>query len=471
MRGSRLVRTIAVQVTVVASCLFGFRTAEGEDLGHPTLEEFKEEICRANAIAQGHVTGIAKEDTYQGKPKLRMLKIHVDKVYKGNIRTPEIVVGNYCAQYNTSIMGAGSERKPGDEVILCVKRLAPLSSNPKPFGQKCCYVTPFIYHVVARSVESPTGMGADLTPYRRIEDFTELIEQTVARDLSAQHKAKGQEKEYVLRKVLFQDSFADNSMSGWTLLKGSNPAGYVWLAEGSTWKNTLPGKEGSEGHLERTRAGRLMGEYDDARFDIGVYNSWLRLRSVRGGYHITTVAGNPNWSDYQIDADVALRLDAEKPTLVDSAWCHGFGILGRVTVPHLPNTKGDHCEIGVEFGSWNNQPATLGTVDRETIQIRLKAPDANDGGYYGVLRTRTTKILDAKTFEVVPKKALHITAKFMGRRVEGWVDGKKYLEGLIPESNWEQFRQGRIALWEAEDFVEFSNVKVTQLVQKKSEER
>lgn len=448
---------LPAKAAIVWSCLCGFTILHAEDLGHPTLEEFKEEIQRADAVVQGRVIDTVEEVKSHGKTALKMLKVHIDKVHKGVMPDSEIVVGNLILE------GFDCERIPGDNVVLLLKRLTPPSTDPKPYGMKCYYATDFLYRAKQRLIESPTGMGADLTAYRGVDDFVQLIDATIAENRGTRIKSRRRTKDYALGKVLFDDSFDDNSMSGWTLLKGETTTGQCYLAEGSTWTNARFGSTGT-GRLERTRTGHLVGERDTATFDIGVYKGWLRLRSCYSGYNTTTVAGNPHWSDYQIDADIKHLFHdrLEKPDIIQHC-CGAFGILGRVSAPNLPGTKGEHREIGIEFGSWYNI-AALGTVG-QTIQIRLKASDVNCGGWYDTAQKRATKFLDYQTYEVSPGKQFHVTAKFMGRRVEGWIDGKKCVDGLIPESNWGQFQQGRIALWACENFVEFDNVKVTELVQ------
>lgn len=58
---------------------------------------------------------------------------------------------------------------------------------------------------------------------------------------------------------------------------------------------------------------------------------------------------------------------------------------------------------------------------------------------------------------------IHMTAKYFGRHVEGWLDGVKVLEAEIPEDH-PGARRGRIGLWTFSTLCEFDNVKVTRLV-------
>ena len=76
---------------------------------------------------------------------------------------------------------------------------------------------------------------------------------------------------------------------------------------------------------------------------------------------------------------------------------------------------------------------------------------------------RTTRILDYEAWPIPQEKKIHLTAKFYGRNVEGWIDGKKILHGRIPADH-PGARNGRIALWTFETWVEWDNLKVTRLV-------
>lgn len=69
---------------------------------------------------------------------------------------------------------------------------------------------------------------------------------------------------------------------------------------------------------------------------------------------------------------------------------------------------------------------------------------------------------DAWKFE--DGKKVHLTAKFLGRRVEGWIDGEKALDGEIPFDH-PGAAKGRIALWTFETWSEYDNLKVTRLVE------
>jgi len=54
-------------------------------------------------------------------------------------------------------------------------------------------------------------------------------------------------------------------------------------------------------------------------------------------------------------------------------------------------------------------------------------------------------------------------ARYDTGRVEGWIDGRKILEGEIPEDR-PGAKSGRFALWAFETWTEFDNITVTRLV-------
>ena len=189
-------------------------------------------------------------------------------------------------------------------------------------------------------------------------------------------------------------------MAGWTLLVGARyhadgndklpvpvtfrkGGGYqVWLGEGLSWVNSYPTEHaGAIGRLTRNSAtGNLEGDRDGSKIEIGVYNGRFRLRSSYKQHHIIIVAGDPNWTDYQVDCDVFDKVDRvimsnDHLTLTEPNY-KKFGIFGRVNVPNLPVTMGEHTELGVEFGNYSNHivKADIGT---DSIQIRLKAPDVD----------------------------------------------------------------------------------------------
>ncbi|HID75787.1 MAG TPA: hypothetical protein EYP56_07295 [Planctomycetaceae bacterium] len=83
------------------------------------------------------------------------------------------------------------------------------------------------------------------------------------------------------------------------------------------------------------------------------------MRSGRLWHHLTTVAGNPSWENYQVERDAWKLKDKaldepEFPERIAQEDYRGFGIYGRVRVPSLPETAGEHSLMAVEFGASSN---------------------------------------------------------------------------------------------------------------------
>jgi hypothetical protein len=471
---------LAIIAAIVAAWTLGLALAE--EL-HPTLLEFAEEVSRADLVLRGRVIAILGQEPSDSEAQSQTLKVKVTKVYKGSYDRPTIVLKGVC-WYQLG------KFKLHDDLIIPIKPLLPSAKDPTPFGQPYVYSAYFIYRVCNGRLLSPTGMAADLEKHAQVDQIETLIERTVR----LSHKKDAHKEEYVLGEVLFSDDFNDGSMAGWTALTGArfNPAkakaftpplvfsaqtsdefDEAWIGERLQWKDMYPiTKRGTIGQIVRNRdTGNLEGMRDGSKIEIGVYDGRLRLRSNHLFQHVTLVAGDPNWADYQVDADIIDRRDegVTEPELIAQPNYKKFGIFGRVNVPNLPRTSGEHTEIGVEFGTYANHPATAFNVGLDAFQIRLKTPDVAHPRE-GSTDMRMTKILDDQYYKIRPNVPVHLTAKFMGRRVEGWINGTKYVAGVIPGSNWPQFQHGRIALWVFETFAEFDNVKVTRLI-KKSEAR
>jgi hypothetical protein len=462
----RLASSVTGAVAGLLSCVSGSLPGHCGETGHPTQVELGEEVGRADLVVRGRVVKVVDEKVNNERRHQQFLRISVKGVYKGKCHTDSIVITNFYGQRDDTGDDSNSKRQTGDDVIAFVNRLAPLVEKRTPYGQPFWLITSFLYVVRDHTIAFPVRLGEDLEHHKGVQEFVTLIEK--AADMDRRLQRKENQEQYVPRKVLFLDDFNDGSMSGWTLLKGTRPN---FMAEGRAWKNQYGASAGMTGQLARDRAGHLTGERDGTHIQIGVYDGRLRLRSNRMGQQVTAVAGDPNWSNYQVDVDMYHHRDIriDKPTLISESSYKNFGVFGRVTVPRMPNTDGEDCEIGVEFGKTGHGHVTMDSVGSNAIQIRLKCPDVRHPK--GSAEQRTTKILDFRTYEVPDDRAIHVTAKFMARRVEGWIDGKKYVEGLIPESTWAQFQHGRLALWAETTYAEFDNVKVTELVKKEPESR
>lgn len=463
----RLASSVTSAVAGLLACLAGSPPGHCGETGHPTQVELEEEVGRADLVVRGRVAKVVDEKDKKERKHQQFLRISVKDVYKGKCHTDSIVITNFYGQRDDTGDESNSKRQVGDDVIAFVNRLEPLAENRTPYGQPFWLITSFLYVVRDERVAFPVQLGEDLEDHKRVQEFVTLIEKAADKERKLQRKEN--QEQYVPRKVLFLDDFNDGSMSGWTLLKGMRPG---FMAEGRAWKNEHSPSAGTTGQLSRDRAGHLTGERDGTHIQIGVYDGRLRLRSNLLGQQVTAIAGDPNWSNYQVDVDMYHHRDikiVENQKVVAESNYKNFGVFGRVTVPRMPNTEGEHCEIGVEFGKTGRGQISIGSVGSDAIQIRLKCPDTRHPN--GSRDKRTVKILDFRTYEVPDERVIHVTAKFMERRVEGWIDGKKYVEGLIPESNWKQFQQGHIALWAAGTYAEFDNVKVKELVKKEPESR
>lgn len=370
----------------------------------------------------------------------------------------------------------------GDELIVPVKRME-IRTVPKkdlrPGEPDSYYTSPSYYPIrKGRVVGSPFSLSKELAKHSRVEDFERLLADTIAAQQSAKHD------EYRLGKVLFFDDFDDNSYAGWTFLVGHRGApaeidsfyGEKWVGPGLRWKHKYPKrKRGTRGRLERAgKTGNYEGVLDMAKIQIGAYDGRLRLRSSRLWHHVTVVAGDPDWKDYQIECDVynfedKLYSTPAFPELIAQANYLEFGMYGRVRVPNLPETKGEHSLIAVEFGPYSNEMTMVAMWTRVSrlvwhhcYQIRVKLPDAN-GGREASFWNKQTRILACKSYKVPQNKRVRLKTRFMGNRVVGYIDGVKIVDGVLSPLP-DIMRTGRIALWVFETWAEFDNVKVTELI-------
>ncbi len=367
----------------------------------------------------------------------------------------------------------------GDELIAPVKAIrisAVWGEYLPPDAPDHYYTAPSFYPIRdGRVTGSPYPLSKALAKRSGLEDFERLLAEKVNEYRSARHD------EYRLGRVLFFDDFDDHSLAGWTFLVGhrGNAAaidsfyGEKWVGPGLRWKHKYPrSKRGTRGRLNRDKAtGNYGGVLDGARLEIGVYNGRFRLRCNRLWHHVTVVAGDPNWQDYQVECDVYNYLDRALllPELIAQPNYQEFGLYGRVHVPNLPETKGEHSLIAVEFGPYSNELALVPMWTRvrpglwhNFCQIRAKLPDPDGPRELSFWRKRT-HILACAAYRIPPNKRIRLKARFMGNRVEGYIDGVKHLDGVLSPMP-DVLRAGRMALWVFETWAEFDNVKVTELV-------
>ena len=268
-------------------------------------------------------------------------------------------------------------------------------------------------------------------------------------------------------------------MAGWAMLEGVRPLkdapkrswnpwlDELWIGPNSVLPNRRPdGKENPPTHMARDpRTGLLRGERNGTPIEIGIVNGRLRLRGGHYWMHAVAVAGDPEWTDYQLDMDVYNFNDPGLEGKNDLGQVNylKFGPYGRLNVPNMPETQGEHSFVAVEFGIFGNYDVAEMTYGNSSFQIRCKYPESPYVWRDHSVLLRETRILDYQAWPIPQEKKTHLTAIYFGRHVEGWIDGKKILEGEIPEDH-PGAKHGRIGLWTFETWAEFDNVKVTRLV-------
>ena len=431
---------------------------------HPTIAEFREDISRADAVVRGRIVEILRRK--EGKLADQDALIEVVDTYKGELPEAQPCVRMEIHQ--------AMERKEGvklavvgDEVILPIEFVHPYTGAQPRNEQAFHYIVPFYYTIERdRTVGSAFGFPPEMREFTsHVDRFEELIRDQVNRLQPPQMK-------YETAEVLFTDDFDDGSLAGWTFLVGERglkkePIGtqfdVIWIGPHSTVDNELHGKD--EADTVRMALNPETGLYyahrNDTEIEIGVVDGRLRMRSSNIWAHLTAVTGDPQWTDYQIDVDMINRVDKELPHA--RANYEKFGPYGRVHVPNFPETQGEHSFVGVEFGNFANYDVSEGTFGNSAFQIRCKYPEQPVVWRDHSRMLRKTKILDYDAWPIPQHKKIHLTARYFGNQVEGWIDGKKILAAEIPADH-PGIHNGRMALWTFETWAEFDNVKVTRLV-------
>jgi hypothetical protein len=478
---------------------------------HPTVAEFREEISRAKIVVRGRIVKILRRrDGQLGDEDVIIQPI---RIYKGAFQNETPCVR---LEYHQAM-----ERKPGvrypnldkaeqlpdvgAEVILPLDVVYPYAGAPPLNGEKYHYFAKFYYCVAQdETISSLFGFPPEMRPYLTLPAFEKLIVDEVNRPHPKPAAFKTAE-------VLFADDFNDGSLAGWTFLEGmrgmrtmrsvmdegkpatgaaSSPApnpwnsvetvpsmswvDETWVGAGSVLHNMLPdGTVLPDTRMTRDPAtGMIRGEKSGTLVEIGVVNGRLRLRGGFFNLHLIAVAGDPEWTDYQLDVDM---VNCDDPAMIGKEAIQSgnsrlgelnykkFAAYGRLNVPNLPYTSGEHSFISAEFGNFSNYDVSEMTFLNDMFQLRCKYPESPlEWRDYSVL-VRKTRILDYQAWPAPSDKQIHVTAKYFGRHVEGWVDGIKVLEGEIPEDH-PGAKHGRIGLWTMSTMCEFDNVKVTRLV-------
>jgi len=354
----------------------------------------------------------------------------------------------------------------GDEVILPIEFVHPYSGAKPHNGQEFHYMVPYYYTVEEDgTIGSAFGFPADMRAHTRVDRFEELILDEVNRPHPVQAK-------YETAEVLFFDDFDDGSLAGWTFLVGdrgfkkepiNQDFDVIWIGPDSIVDNELHGED-EPATVQMTldpKTGLYHAHRNDTEIEIGVIDGRLRMRSSNIWAHLASVTGDPQWTNYQIDVDMINLVDKELPHA--RANYMKFGPYGRVYVPNFPETRGEHSFVAVEFGNFANYDVSEETFGNAAFQIRCKYPEELMVWRDHSRMLRKTKILDYHAWAIPQYKNIHLTAKYYGDQVEGWIDGQKVLAAKIPADH-PGIQNGRIALWAFETWVDFDNVKVTRLV-------
>ena len=448
------------------------KTYGGIELRQPNLRSFREEIARADAVILGSIERIVELSEIHA---IQRAQIVVERVLKGRLSDANPVVQMIIPGLVRPIAPFKRLPRVKDQILMMVEEVTPLSEDILPDCQNKLYFATdwFLVNPETNRIESLLGFPPDMQPYSTWEKMEPLIGKQG--QLSAAVLQK-----YTTGQELFRDDFDDHSFAGWVFLQGEQdplPGGFErWMSP----RYVLLDGPGPDGKLRIGKPAQdpvtgLFFKKDDGGdpYDpnaegrdtwIGVRNGRLQLRTSSILQHLTVVSGDPEWSDYQIDVDLynyRSRLKKSPEQWWNYLKC---GIYGRVQVPNMPETRGEHSFVAVEIGDYANEG---NTVSDHAIQIRVKYPEnpvvVRDHSRW----LRYTKILDYDAWKVPQDTRIQIRARFVGNRVEGWINGKRMLTGIIP-SDHPGVRSGRIGLWTFETWAEFDNVRVTKLLPEKA---
>ena len=282
--------------------------------------------------------------------------------------------------------------------------------------------------------------------------------------------------------VLMEDNFDDGSVAGWTFLQGSQTKRLTAPLAGDSLTRSMVYRYGAESWASPqfllegfaqgipqsvpiprdVRSGLFRRPCRDGTLiEFGAIGGRLRLRGASlYRQHLTAVAGDPSWTDYQLDVDMWTFSDPTRPRPNYLK----FGPYGRVQVPRFPETRGEHSFVAAEVGTYGNYDVAEGlSVAGQAVQLRCKYPEP---AFISRERSRLlhlTKILQWQPWPVKDNERLHLTVRFFQRYVEAEVNGQKLLQSWIPQDHPGAHR-GRVGLWTFETWAEFDNFKVTRLV-------
>lgn len=480
---------------LLGAILIGVCTAPALAWENVLISDLAEEIRLSEVVVRGRVEQVLNE-RFTCHAFSQHVVLRVSHVYKGHYREDTMKLFLGLPVVETSDKGhhvdvearnreAGRPRLaavPGDDLIVPVTQAEIViipKSELKPGEPDSYYLAPSFYRIRdGQVVGSPFSLSKELAAHSRLEAFERLMARLIEAERQASPPA------YRLGKVLFFDDFDDNSTAGWTFLVGHRGApeeidsfyGEKWVGPGLRWTHKYPKKmRGRRGRLTQDpQTGNYEGVLDMAKIQIGAYDGRLRLRCSRLWHHVTVVAGDPSWTDYQVECDVInyndkLLSTPQWPETIAQESYLEFGLYGRVNVPNFPETRGEHSLIAFEFGPYSNEMTMVPLwtqvprrVWHNLCQIRVKWPDP-EGGREASFWNKKTRILATKAYHIPQNKRIRLKARFMGNRVEAYIDDVKYLDATLDPLP-ELFRRGRIALWTFETWAEFDNVKVTELI-------
>lgn len=433
---------------------------------HPTLNEFQEEIARADIVARARVRKILRRKT--GGLADQDAIVEVIRVYKGAFEDAEPCIRMEIYQARNYKPGKRLA-DVGEELILPIHLERAHVGGLPPNNQDVHYFVPFYYVVKDDgAIYSAFGFPPDLQAHAQIDKFEKLIIDVASRPQQAPPKFR-------LGEVLLTDDFDDGSLAGWTFIEGQrgfkeNPTrtqfDVLWAGPNTVFENELKFEDEPEKSPVKLdpETGLYRAQTNHTTVEFGVANGRLRMRTSQVWLHLTAVIGDPEWTNYQIDVDVYNMIDQELPHA--RANYLKFGPYGRVHVPNFPTTRGEHSFVAMEVGSFANYDLSEGTYGSECLQIRCKYPEDHRAWRDHSRVLRTTKIVDFEPWPIPQHKKIRLTAKYVGDYVEGWMDGEKLVAGYIPADH-PGIRNGRIALWTFETWVEWDNLKVTRLVRVK----
>ena len=476
-------RVSAIGLTHLVLLLSGATMALGQAMSydptvldsHPTVAEFQEEVRRADIVVRARIAEIVHRRDGQLGEETAIIK--PSRIYKGSFDSESPCVR---MEFRQSLQWKEGARLPdvGEEVILPIEVVHPWTGAPPPGGEKVHYFADFYYLVLKdERIESIFGFPPEMRKHATLEGFERLIVEQAERPAD-------NFDDWRTAETLFTDDFEDGSLAGWVFLEGERgfrePSDdaervrkleswndVIWVGPASVLRNVMPdGKENpSTRMVPDPQTGMLSGLLNGTPIEIGVADGRLRLRGGHYWLHLVAVAGDPQWTDCQIDVDVYNFNDPAFEGKNDLGQVNylKFGPYGRLNVPNLPQTRGEHSFVGVEFGTFGNYDVSEMTFGNSAFQIRCKYPEPPQVWRDQSVLLRSTRILDYQAWPIPQEKKIHLRAKYFGRRVEGWIDGRKILEGEIPEDH-PGAKSGRFALWAFETWTEFDNVTVTRLV-------